>query len=79
MALTAVRHQLAYAKSASSPISFMDYMQVVDWTGRAVRDDKTGAIPANIALLLDRLGIESISWVDNIQHCGRRYYRSATR
>jgi len=27
--------------------NLLDYIQLVDWTGRAIRDDKRGAIPAS--------------------------------
>jgi len=33
-----------------------DYLQLVDWTGRAVRDDKRGAIPVHIQPIFQRLG-----------------------
>ncbi len=38
--------------------SFSDYMELVDWTGQVVRDDKTGAIAESLAPILSRLGIE---------------------
>jgi len=34
-----------------------DYLELLDWTGRIVRDDKRGAIPANTPAILDRLDI----------------------
>ena len=32
-----------------------DYLELVDWTGRAIRDDKRGAIPNTIPPILERL------------------------
>jgi hypothetical protein len=35
-----------------------DYPELTDWSGRAIRDDKTGAIPAHLAPTLQRLGLD---------------------
>ena len=35
-----------------------DYMELVDWAGRAVRADKCGAIPNHIPPILNRLGLD---------------------
>jgi REP element-mobilizing transposase RayT len=40
------------------PFSFTDYLELVDWTGRAVREDKRGHIPANLPPILERLNIQ---------------------
>jgi len=50
-----------------------DYLQLVDWTGRAVRDDKRGAIPAHIQPIFQRLGLNHEEWLDIVQQFGRRY------
>jgi len=42
---------------ASLPFNLKDYIDLVDWTGRAIRDDKRGFISATEPKLLDRLGI----------------------
>jgi hypothetical protein len=39
----------------------MDYLELVDSTGRAVRDDKRGAISTQSARVLDRLAIDKTS------------------
>lgn len=39
------------------PIAFQDYLDLVDWTGRAIRADKRGAIPGNLPPILTRLNI----------------------
>lgn len=36
----------------------LDYLELVDWCGRAVREDKRGAIPENIPPILQRLRID---------------------
>ena len=43
--------------------SLVDYLQLVDWTGRQIRDDKTGAIPSDAAPILERLSISPEHWV----------------
>jgi hypothetical protein len=39
------------------PFRYTDYLELVDWTGRILRDDKRGAIPANLPTILIRLNI----------------------
>ena len=40
------------------PFAFEDYLELVDWTGRAVRSDKRGHIEARLPRILDRLNID---------------------
>ena len=40
-----------------------DYLQLVDWTGRQIRQGKRGSINQNIPDILDRLGIDPDNWV----------------
>ena len=44
--------------------SLIDYIELVDWTGRAIRDDKRGAIAANAPPILQRLDISSEHWIE---------------
>jgi hypothetical protein len=45
--------------------SFADYLALVDWTGRAIRDDKRGFIDNNCPPILERLSISSKQWLIN--------------
>ncbi|CZF86985.1 hypothetical protein GMA8713_05026 [Grimontia marina] len=45
------------------PFRLMDYLELVDWTGRQIRDDKRGHIDATLPLILSRLGFESAEWM----------------
>ncbi len=56
--------------------SFLDYLELVDWTGRAVRDDKPGAISDSLPPVLSRLGIEQQLWLDTITHYEQRFFRA---
>jgi hypothetical protein len=40
------------------PCRFPDYLQLVDWAGRAIRSDKKGYIPAETPPILHRLGMD---------------------
>ena len=61
------------------PIAFSlpDYLQLVDWTGRAVRDDKRGAIPADMQPIFQRMGLNQEEWLEIVQNFGRRYRLAA--
>ena len=53
-----------------------DYFTLVDWTGRAIRDDKRAAIPEPLPTILHRLGLDEHHWIDNVEHFGRRFHRA---
>ncbi|MDM8548004.1 hypothetical protein QUF61_16065, partial [Candidatus Venteria ishoeyi] len=57
------------------PISQKEYFELVDWTGRCIRDGKRGAIPAHIRPILQRLEIKQDNWIDGIQHYGNHFYK----
>ena len=45
------------------PFHLHDYIQLVDITGRAIRDDKRGFIDNNLPPILERLNISSREWL----------------
>jgi len=46
------------------PFYLADYLDLVNWTGRAVRDDKRGAIAEDLPPILERIGITRAAWLD---------------
>ena len=42
-----------------------DYLQLVDQTGRSIRDDKRGAIALHLPPILECLGIDQKTWLNN--------------
>ena len=59
------------------PFSLLDYFYLVDWTGRATRPDKKGAINAELPPLLVRLGIASDEWLITMVSESSRFQRAA--
>jgi hypothetical protein len=45
------------------PFHLADYLELVNWMGRAVRDDKRGAISSDLPPILERLGITPEAWL----------------
>lgn len=45
------------------PFRFVDYLELVDWTGRALREDKRGAIGHDLPPVLERLQIDPRYWL----------------
>jgi len=44
------------------PFRLTDYLELVDWSGRILREDKKGAIPAQVPAILQRLQIDARHW-----------------
>lgn len=53
--------------------SLIDYIELLDWTGRVIRPDKRGTIPANHPLLLNSLGIDEDAWIELASSFGKNY------
>jgi REP element-mobilizing transposase RayT len=53
------------------PFCLDDYIELVDWSGRIVREGKRGAIPEDLPPILDRLEIDGRTWLRAIRR-GRR-------
>ncbi len=45
------------------PFAFEDYLELVDWTGRAIRSDECGYIVGHQPKILDRLGIDGACFI----------------
>ena len=50
-----------------------DYLELVDWTGRILRDDKKGAMNNNLPPILERLNMESKHWLYLTQNFESRF------
>jgi REP element-mobilizing transposase RayT len=61
------------------PIETRAYIVLLDWTGRELRRDKRGAIPENLAPILDRLGLNRRNWVSTVRDFGRMFKQAAGR
>ena len=57
------------------PMRVDDYLRLLDWTGRQIRDDKPGAIPARLAPILDRLGLTDGTLLEAIGQFGKSFRR----
>ncbi|MEO0443768.1 MAG: transposase, partial [Pseudomonadota bacterium] len=55
------------------PFKFSDYLTLIDWTGRAIKDDKDRYISNQLPPILDRLAIEPEVWLENSTQFEARY------
>ena len=58
-------------------VSMGRYLELLDWTGRQLRQDKVGAIPEHLAPILSRIGLDSHRWCDVVRKFGRVFKRAA--
>jgi len=61
------------ATQSGIPFHFCDYLQLIDWTGRAIRNDKRGFIDSNRPKLLNELGIAPDAWITSAKEFRRQY------
>ena len=53
-----------------------DYLNLLDWTGRALRADKTGAIPDNMLPIMERFQIQNEHWLAAVESYGNVFFRA---
>jgi REP element-mobilizing transposase RayT len=61
------------------PFALADYLELVDWAGRAVRNDKRGAIAADAPPILARLGIDPEAYLDRMCRQRQPFIRAIGR
>lgn len=49
-------------RESTIPYALEDYLDLVDWTGRCVRDDKRGFIDGRLPAIAQRLNIDADAW-----------------
>jgi len=57
------------------PYSFIEYIQLVDWTGRQIKTGKRGVIPNMVPPILTRLNINTAAWINNCEGLERNFHR----
>jgi hypothetical protein len=55
------------------PFRLKDYLELVDWTGRAILENKRGYIPDHKPPILERLQIDPKHWLYMTQHFESRF------
>ena len=62
-----------YKKDKAIPFEQNDYFALVDWSGRAILENKRGSIPVNSLPILTRLGIDEKDWLNHIRYFERQF------
>ncbi|HIQ14291.1 MAG TPA: hypothetical protein EYH38_01800 [Leucothrix sp.] len=66
-------HNKTDKKDKSIPFEENDYIALVDWSGRAILENKRGSISANTPPILTRLGIDEKDWLNHIRYFERQF------
>ena len=61
------------------PMTLDEYLKLLDWTGRQLRNDKAGRIPSEFGPILERLDCSAESWLDLVQNFRKRFRTEAGR
>ncbi|MCP4985403.1 MAG: transposase [Colwellia sp.] len=56
--------------------SMLDYLTLVEETGKVIRADKRGSLNENACRLLTHLGINSEDWLELAEHFGKQYHQA---
>jgi len=56
------------------PFSLLDYIELVDWSGRIIREDKRGAISNHRPSILSQLRLDDDTWLSLASRFGKDYH-----
>lgn len=63
-----IRSRRIFGKGENDiPYYLSSYFELVSESGRCVRDDKRGFIPDDSSKILDQLGLDSDTWLDELK------------
>ena len=62
--------------SAAIPYKLDDYLELIDWSGRAIRSDKRGFIDGRLPPIMLRLNINADAWTASMQRAGNVFGRA---
>ena len=60
-------------KQQGIPFSLIDYIELIDWSGRILREDKKGTIADQHPILLNSLGLDTEAWLSLASSFGKDY------
>ncbi|MFH1139211.1 MAG: transposase [Pseudomonadota bacterium] len=58
-------------------IGFHQYLELLDWTGRGLREKAPGAVPGRLEPILTTLQIDKGNWLETVEGFGRLFFRAA--
>ena len=58
-----MNHRLFFGDYTGLPFKLTDYLELVDLTGRVIREGKRGSIDLSLAPILQRIGLTSQQWL----------------
>ena len=73
----AVSHPIRIGRRGILEMTTAEYFDLVDRSGRMTRSDKRGAIDADLAPILLRIGANPEAWLDTVTHFGSRFRLAA--
>jgi hypothetical protein len=68
---------MRFERGGFLPMTLDQYLELLDWTGRQVRRDKKGSIPADAPPILERLGVKPEDWCEVTSQFGDWYKYAA--
>jgi hypothetical protein len=74
---TTLRHGPRASNQGFLPIPLEHYLALLDWTGRQLRGANQQTIPATLAPILERLGVNGDSWTETMRRFGRWFKTAA--
>jgi hypothetical protein len=65
------------ATRGALPMTLEEYLSLLDWSGRMLKNGKRGAVPAHLAPILTRLEIQTDEWLNSLNHFDSWFVRVA--
>lgn len=77
MSLLPLRGEEKEEGTPKLPVSFEEYLGLLDWSGRAILKEKRGSIPEDLAPILERLNLRETGWEFMMRRFQHQFGRAA--